>query len=245
MTWANRLRLYGGLILVLGVVAALVLVFNQRQSQAVSVSAHIATDRATVGAAYGGVVTRQYVQAGDSVTKGQDLFTVVSPVVRQDALQGVTLAATPAFHVNTADSTVTYTALTSGVLKDVNAPEGGYVQGGGDLATITAVGSQYAVADFVLSPQDYARIQHGARVDLLLPNDQTVQGRVEDVSVQTQGTHAMTKVTVASPALHAPGLSRLAQPGTPVTATLYLRNDGPLAGPTDALIRFLRRIGLK
>lgn len=245
MTWANRLRLYGGLILVLGVVAALVLIFNQRQSQAVSVSAHIDTNQATVGAAYGGVVTHQFAQVGDSVSKGQDLFTVVTPVVRQDALQGVTLAATPAFHVNTADSTVTYTALASGVLQDVNAPEGGYIHGGGDLATITAVGSQYAVADFLLSPQDYARIQHGARVDLLLPNDQTIRGRVQDVSVRTQGTRALTKVTVASPALHAPGLARLAQPGTPVTATLYLRNDGPLAGPTDALRRFLQKIGLK
>ena len=33
MTWSNRFRLYGGLILVIALVAGLTLVFNQRRSQ--------------------------------------------------------------------------------------------------------------------------------------------------------------------------------------------------------------------
>ncbi len=245
MTWTNRLRLFGGMILVLGIVAALVLVFNQRQSQVLSESAHIATDQASVGAAYGGVVTKQYAHEGDTVKRGQDLFTVVSPVVRQDSRQGVHVASTQAFDVNTSASTVTYKALATGQLTDVTAPEGGYIQGGGDLATIESVGAQYAVADFVLSPQDYARIQHGARVELLLPNDKTVVGKVKDVSVKTKDGNALTQVLVDSSALHDPTLARLTHPGTPVTATLSLRDDGFLAGPSDAFMGFLRKIGLK
>ncbi len=245
MTWTHRLRLAGGMLAVLALTAVLVLVFNQRQSQALSITAQVVTDQAAVGAAYGGVVTQQLAKEGDEVTKGQPLFVVNSPELQRDLSQGLKVGSTDAFDVNLTASTVTYKALSAGKLEDVGAQSGSFVQNGANIATISAVGSQYALADFVLSPKDYERIVKGANVSLRLPDDSSVQGVVQAVSVKTEGAQALTRVTVTSDALHDAGIAELTHPGTPVAATLELRDDGLLAGPTDVLRSFLIKIGLK
>jgi multidrug resistance efflux pump len=248
MTWSNRFRLYGGLVLVIALVAALTLVFNQRRSQALSVTAHVVADQVTVGAQFGGVVIDQQVAAGDTVKKGDDLYTVVVPRAvgtAGEAVSAVARVRNAAYVSDPKKSTVTYRALATGMLTDVRSSEGGFVQSGSPLATITTVGSQYAVAEFRLSPRDYGRVETGAHVDLLLPDNRTVAGEVQAVKVTTDGAIALTKVTISSDALRDPANSKLTAPGTPLSATLSLRDDGPLAGPTDAMVDFLRKIGLR
>ena len=72
MTWTNRLRLIGGLIGVLALVAVLTIVFNQRQTQAQSLTATIGTDAYDVGAGYGGTVIEQDVRENDVVAVGDE-----------------------------------------------------------------------------------------------------------------------------------------------------------------------------
>lgn len=243
MTWANRLRLLVGMVLVLALVAVLTLVFNRRQAQALSLTGTVVTSEARVGASYGGVVVDQRVVDGDRVTKGQPLFTVAVPQLGQRSWVAAVPASTAAYRVDGKAGTVTYLALATGQVHDVTATRGGYVQDGAELAQISATGTQEAVADFLLSPRDYARIEPGGRVDLRLPDDSTVAGEVRTVSVATDQARAMTRVTISSPALRSPGLARLTLPGTPVAATLTLRDDGLLAGPTDVLVDLLHKIG--
>jgi multidrug resistance efflux pump len=245
MTWFNRLRLYGGMLAVLLLVAVLVLVFNQRQSEAVSTNAQIVTDQYSVGAAYGGTVVKQDVKLGDSVTKGQPLFTLSSAALATEVAAGRAVPSTDAFSVDTGTSTVTYKALADGQLTDVEGQVGTFIQTGSSLATISATNSQYAVADFLLSPRDYQRIVQGATVELLLPDNSTVPGKVGAVSVKTDNAQAHTTVTVISDSLHDSSIADLTHPGTPLTATLSLRDDGVLAGPSDAMTGFLQQIGLK
>jgi multidrug resistance efflux pump len=245
MTWIQRLRLFGGIVAVLALTAVLTLVFNQRQAQALSTTGQVVSAQASVGAAYGGVVTKTDAGDGDEVKRGQTLFTVNSPDLQRDLKQGLKVTSTDAFDVDTTASTVTYKALADGRLSDVKAQTGGFIQNGANLATITSDGSQYALADFVLSPRDYERIVKGAAVSLRLPDDRTVEGKVQSVSVTTENGQAKTRVTVASESLKDPQIAELTHPGTPVAATLSLRDDGPLAGPTDGLRSFLIKIGLK
>ncbi|WIB13747.1 hypothetical protein [Curtobacterium sp. MCPF17_052] len=47
-----------------------------------------------------------------------------------------------------------------------------------------------------------------------------------------------------SPELSASPSSGVTSPGTPVDATLHLRDDGRLSGVTDGFRDFLRQIGL-
>jgi multidrug resistance efflux pump len=245
MTWTQRLRLFGGIVAVLALTAVLTLVFNQRQAQALSSTGEVVSAQASVGAAYGGVITQADAKDGDEVTKGQTLFTLNSPDLQRDLSQGLKVTSTDAFDVDTKASTVTYKALTDGRLSEVKGQVGAFVQNGANLATITSNGSQYALADFTLSPRDYERIVKGAAVSLRLPDDHTVAGTVQSVSVTTDNGQARTRVTVASDALKDPQNAELTHPGTPVAATLSLRDDGPLAGPTDGLRAFLIKIGLK
>ena len=49
MTWTQRLRLLGGMVAVLALTAVLVLVFNQRQAQALSTSGQVVSAQASVG----------------------------------------------------------------------------------------------------------------------------------------------------------------------------------------------------
>ncbi len=67
MTWTQRLRLFGGIVAVLALTAVLTLVFNQRQAQALSTTGQVVSAQASVGAAYGGVVTKADAAEGDEV----------------------------------------------------------------------------------------------------------------------------------------------------------------------------------
>jgi len=244
MTWTNRLRLLGGVIAIFLLVSVLALVFNQRQTQAASLTATIDADTYEVGAAYGGTVTKQYVVKGDSVDKGQKLFTVQSVPLQQDLANGLQISSSPAYDVNTDKGTLTYKATVAGQVSELEAKLGNALGSGEPFAKISVTGSQFVDARYLLTPRDYERVEEGAPVSILLPNNSNIEGTVTTIKVATDGSQARTEVRVDSDALKS-DLGDLAKPGTPVVATLQLRDDGPLAGVSDMVVDFLRQIGLK
>jgi multidrug resistance efflux pump len=244
MTWINRLRLFGGVLGVLIVVAALTLVFNQRQTKVNSLDATVATDTYDVGAAYGGTVIKQYVNDGDVVADGDNLFTIQSVPLQQDLANGLELTDNEAYDVDAKAGTLTYKATVAGQVTDLKAKLGNALGTGAPFAQISVVGSEYVDAKYLLSPRDYDRVVEGAQVDILLPNNQTVTGTVTTVRVATEEAQALTEVRVDSDELAEESLDTLTKTGTPVIATLHLRDDGPLAGVNDQALDFLRQIGL-
>jgi multidrug resistance efflux pump len=245
MTWTNRFRLLAGLIGVFALVAVLTIIFNQRQTQAQSQTGEIKTDAYDVGAGYGGTVTKQFVKENDSVAVGDRLFTMQSPAMQQDVANKVKVKSTEAYDVNTKKGTVTYKATVAGQVDQLGAKLGTTLTGGQSFARITVTGSQYVEAQLVLTPRDYERVQTGAPVSVLLPNNDKVEGSVSTIKVATEQGNAAAKIRVDSPELTDPDLSTLTRSGTPVVATVRLRDDGPLAGTSDALFAFFRQIGLQ
>jgi hypothetical protein len=77
-----------------------------------------------------------------------------------------------------------------------------------------------------------------------LPNHKRVVGVVSDVKVQTVGGEADAEIKVTSKDLVAGSNDGLVEPGTPVTAILHLRDDGPLAGVKDSFFSLLEQIGI-
>lgn len=242
MTWINRLRLFGGILGVLLLVAVLTLLFNQRENKAASLDATVAADTYDVGAAYGGTVIDQFVKDGDVVEKGDKLFTIQSVPLQQDLSNGLELSDNEAYDVDTKAGTLTYKATVAGQVTALQAKLGNALGTGAPFAEISVVGSEYVDAKYLLSPRDYDRVEKDAQVDILLPDNSVVTGTVSTVKVATEETKALTEVRVESPELSD---SKLAKAGTPVTATLHLRDDGPLAGVSDQLSQFLRQIGLR
>lgn len=243
MTWANRIRLALGLLVVLLLVAVSTLIFNQRQTQATSTSATIGAESFPVGTDYGGLVTAQFVKAGESVAAGQRLFTVQSLRLQEDIASGLLKPGSAPYPVGD-DGTATVVAAVSGTISSIDVQQGAYAQAGTVLAHIDRRGSLFVQADFTLTARDYARVFDGAQVDLLLPNQRMLTGRVERIEVQTVSGRAQSTILVSSSGLAEGTDDGLITPGTPVTATLHLRDDGPLAGPSDAFADLLRKIGL-
>lgn len=243
MTWANRAKLIVGLIVVLALIVVFFVIFTQRNSQVISTSASIEAEEYKIGTDYAGNVIDQYVNVGDTVKKGEPLFTIKSLSVLQDVSVGL-LSYNSASYSVTKDGTMTFRATVPGKISAIDTKAGGFVSAGADLATIDRSDSLYVEGDYMLSPRDYERIRTGAKVDLTLPNQTTISGKVKQVNVQTTNGDAQTAIQVSSKYLVQGAYSGLVNSGTPVTATLHLRQDGILAGPQDALLAFVQKIGL-
>ena len=241
MTWGNRFKLFVGFVLVLAVVAAGTVVFNQRQTQVASTSAQIGAQHYEVGTDYGGIVTDAYVEVGDEVSEGQRMFAVHSLQLERDLILGTI---SPAEASLAPDGALVVRASTSGTVSEIALGEGTFASPGSVLATIDAEGSLYAEAEFVLTPRDFGRIEAGAAVVLRLPDGREIGGKVTDLTVETVEGDAHVTAKVEAGGLVGATSDPLVKPGTPLTATLHLRNDGPLAGVHDALSDFAAKIGL-
>lgn len=243
MTWASRFKLFFGVIVVIVIVAALTVVFNQRQSQSNSTTAFIDAEHYPVGIDYGGTVLSSDVANGDRVTKGETLFVLQSPSLEADLERGLLKPNTITYSV-TAAGIITLTAAVTGTVSGVSTQAGSFVQAGQVLASIDKAGSLFVTAEYTLTPRDYSRIQEGAPVAILLPNQMTVSGAVSSVDVSTVQGNAKATVKIASDKLIDGAYNDLVKPGTPVTASLTLRNDGIFAGVEDGVSDFVRKIGL-
>jgi multidrug resistance efflux pump len=241
MTWTNRFKFTLGLFFVLALVAAATLVFNQRQSRVDSSTATIAASTVQVGSDYSGLVTSVLVEEGDEVAVGDPLFTLQSLQLERDVAEGSISESRPGV---SPDGVLTVFAAVDGVVSDVKMAVGAYAQPGAVLAEVDEANTLYIEATFNLSPLDFGRIQDQAIVECVLPNQQVVTGSASTLEVETVDGQALATIHVDSSDLAWGEHQGLVQPGTPVNATLHLRDDGPLAGVSDTAKRFLHRIGL-
>ena len=244
MTWENRFRLLGGVAAVIALVFALTLVFNHRQNQVTSYTAEVSADSYTIGADHAGTVTRQLVKQGDTVHKGQELFTVQSLQLKLALAEGLEVADTEAYRVNAKRGTITYYAVIDGRVDELKAQQGNSVAAGGGLATLTG-GERYISASFRLVPRDYARVQPGAPARITLPNDQVITGSVDQVAVASDVDGTVSTLRINSGALETLGQATLAEPGTPVIVTVRLADTSWLAPVTDAVKDLLQQVGLR
>jgi multidrug resistance efflux pump len=248
MTWSNRLRLVAGLLAVVLVCAALTLVMNRRLSQATSETATIRAESLGIGTDYAGTVTESLVDEGDEVTEGDPLFTVSSLTLQHDLAIGLVSADTKAYQVSE-DGTITLVAPYDAVVTELSAREGAFVEAGSTIATLDRAGSLFVDAEVSLDPSDYARVRQGAPVTIVLPDQSEISGEVASVSVTNADDTAEATVEITSDALVDAGQDGAAQsgllsPGTPVTASIELYDDGVLAGVNETFGQFLRKVGL-
>lgn len=243
MTWANRFRLLFGLIIVVAIVAGATLVLNQRENQVASGSAAISAVSYSVGSDYPGTVVSAAVKEGDRVKKGDPLMTIQSASLLRDMNSSKAVPESTAYTVSK-DGTLTLTATEPGTVSNIRAQVGGLAGSGRPLATIDRRGPFFVLAKFRVDSYDFARVHRGAKVEIVLPNHQRVLGTVSDVKVQTVGGKADAEIKVASKKLLSGSHNGLVEPGTPVTAIMHLRDDGPLAGVKDSFFSLLEQIGI-
>jgi multidrug resistance efflux pump len=243
MTWANRFRLFLGLIVVVAVVLGFTLILSQRETEVDSRSATVKAVTYSIGSDYAGTVMTQNVNQGDAVKTGQPLLTIQSATLAAALATRVKVPSSTAYTV-AATGVLTLVATEPGIVSTIGAHVGGFVSAGSQLATIDRTGSLYVLADFRLDPYDFSRIQKGAKVDLILPNQEQLTGTVSRISVTTLAGEADASIEVHSAQLVRGSHNGLIVPGTPISATLHLRPDGPLGGLKESFVSLLEKIGL-
>ena len=244
MTWANRFRLFFGLIAVFVIVLVSTLVLSVRQTEVTSSTASVRAVTYTVGSDYAGTVVDEKVKQGDTVTKGEPLLTIQSAAVATASAVKGGIPANESYTV-APGGMLTLTATQPGVIERLGTQVGGFVSAGSAIATIDQAGSLYVQAKFRLDPYDFSRIQKGARVDLVLPDQQQLSGEVSQVKMTTtSGGAASAEIKVTSSQLAKRASHELAAPGTPIQATLHLRDDGPLGGLRVLFVELLHKLHL-
>ena len=241
MTWSNRLRLGLGIIAVIALAGVLTLHLNADKGLATSTTGTITSEHYNVASPYSGLVTEQFVKKHDTVKAGDPLFTIDSPALRNELAADMEPTSTAATTVKK-DGTVVVTATAAGLVTDVEAVTGTFVQGSATLAKVDRAGTLEVEADFTLTPNEYARVEDKAPVTIVLPNDKRLEGTVETVDVKTKNGNAEAVITIASDELVLGAENGLVATGTPVTAELHLRNDGVVSTVADNVKRFFRGV---
>lgn len=228
MTWSTRFRLFFGTLLVFALVGALTIALSQRKGEATANSAAIDAVTYEVGTDYAGAVIEQFVVRGDLVSAGDPIATIQSNDLVRDLNDDIVVRSSEVFQVNP-DGTLTVTSAVSGVVLDVQVPKGGYAAAGVAIATIAAGDTLFVSAEFELSTADFARIIEGAPVEVIMPDGAVLAGRVGPVETTTAEGSAIATVAVIIEADEFADEGAFLLPGTPVTATMALRNDDVLA----------------
>lgn len=226
MTWTNRFRLLGGLVVVLAVVAAATFQLNNARGRVESSTAQIAAESYVVGTPYAGLVVEQLAQVGDAVTEGQPLFLIDSANLQRDLSQGAVPPRTVQSDID-AQGYLTVRATGDGTVTALEGEVGTFVQESTALAEIQRAGSLHVSAEYVLTSQQYARLAEDAGATIVLPDGAQLAGAVSEVSVEDQDGQALVVVSVQSDELlAAEPEDRLVAAGTPVVTRLHLENDG-------------------
>lgn len=243
MTWGIRLKLLVGILLTFALVIGLTLMLNRRISQATSVDAEIGTGTYDIGSEYAGTVTQLLVSEGEEIQVGQPVATILSGQLEQDFSSGeVSASAFPGGA--TPDGVVTLVATEPGTVATVNARQDSFLRAGAVLATIDVAGTRNVEARLEMEPRDYARLAQGAAATITLPDLTELAGEVDAVSVTSEGGLSIATVRIRSEELADAEETTLTEPGTPVTVSVALRNDGPVSETLTTLDLFLQRIGL-
>jgi len=241
MTWSNRLRLGLGIIAVIALAGVLTFHLNAEKGLAKSSTATITSEHYNVASPYSGLVTKTYVKKHDTVKAGDPLFVIDSPALRNELAADMEPTSTAASTINR-NGTVAVKATADGLVTDVEAVEGTFVQGAETLAKVDRAGTLKVEADFTLTPNEYARVEDKAPVTIVLPNQKQLEGTVETVDVKTKNGNAEAVITVTSKELKLGAENGLIATGTPVSAELHLRNDGVVSTVQDNVKNFFRGI---
>jgi multidrug resistance efflux pump len=240
MTLVGRLKLLAGLIVVLVIAALATYHLNESRGHATADSAQILARTYQVGTPYAGMVVDQKVDVGQTVKAGEPLFTIDSATLTYDIKTQQIRTTTEGTQVD-AQGRLVVLASGDGTVTKVDGERGTFVQGSQDIATVERAGTLYVQADFTLTAKQYSRLDPHARVDVTLPNNHTVVGHVTQIDVKNADGKATAIVSVDVPGLKDGAQNGVVSSGAPVTATVELRNGGPVTTAVDDVKGFLHR----
>lgn len=222
MKFTTRIKFLLGIVIVILGVGLLILYLINSMSIARSSKAVLAADASSIGTDYAGLIVQQNVEEGDKVQKGQTLFEVKSAQLNEAIANKTVSVDSLPFAVNPDNNDILLKASDDGVVQKINYRQGSFAPTGAILATVNTVGSLYVIANFKLSPPDYARISKDSKLEITLPDNTRMEATVFDISLVSGEGHVDT---VAKARIKDADISDFRfSVDTPVQATLHLSN---------------------
>lgn len=224
-----------GIILLTLLAATLVVYLNWTYARAHSNRAQIIMSSYALGTEYAGLITKQYVVAGDTVHQGQPLFKLKSDELTQQIASGHTVSANLIYPLGD-DGQMVITASKAGVVNQVDASQGSFVAAGKQIATIADTATLGITADFSLNKSELGRLTPNSPLMVSLPSRVDVNGRITSV---VQSTKDGKQVTTIRAALPTGAVDSLMSAGAQVDVTLVLDQStyyGRLLGYTQSLL---------
>ena len=237
MSIVSRLRLLIGVLFVLALVFGLFVYLNYSMSNITSRTAQLDTDQYVVSVDYGGTVEKQYVRTGDTVKTNDPLFEINSPTL-QSQLDDERRSESDLLYSLTDDGNILIQAANSGVVRNVQFPEGSYVPDNGQLATLTIEGTDYVTAKYSLNAPDYARINRKQPLAVTLPDNTVLQAKVFDITLEKNGDTVLTVVKARFD--KNTNIPETFSSGTPVSATWELEYNGLYKSIADGVRSILQ-----
>ncbi len=222
MNFLTRIKYLLGVLAVAGAVAALTLYMNTRISTVQDVSATVKSQEYKVGTAYSGVVVGHFVDVGDEVDAGDEMFVVKSNQLARDIANDAVDPKKSPFDIRD-DNKLILRATSAGKVVAARPLQGAFVTANTTLARVQVQGSGFVQADFRLTPKEYALMRRVDHATITLPNQRKLDARITQVSVRTSGEQAETRLRAEAPQLNNRGLFAT---GTPVDVQVRLRKDG-------------------
>lgn len=223
MNKVSKIALFFGVLLLGLVMTGLVIYVEYDHSRALSQEASITAQSYSVGIDYSGLVSKQFVQEGDRVEAGQDLFYIQSNVLKQ-SMQELNLKEEDLLYKLNDKDEIVLTAAKNGVVSKIDYTQGSFVPANKEIAQIMSSDVVFADATFRMPERDFARIKKDTVMEVSLPNGTISKGKVSSIKVQSQKQSEVTS-TVQAQLKDVDASSFISSTATPVQAKLILNPD--------------------
>lgn len=193
MKLRHRIKLAGGILVVLLLVSGLFLYLNYSMSNISSRSATIESDGYAVSIEYGGTISEQFIEVGDRVKTGDPLFEIQSSTL-SDALDSDSATVRNLPFSVTDDGNAVVRASNDGIIREVNFLNGAFVPANTQMAAVDIDNAKYVTARFLLNAPDYARIVREEPVTVTLPDNTHLEAEIFDITLEKNGENVYTIV---------------------------------------------------
>lgn len=208
-----------GALLLLVLAVATVLYINNTHGKVVAKEAQIVASTYSTGTDYTGVVTKQFVNKGDTVVAGQTLFYIKSGVLSEQ-IKDENVNISELLYPLTDEGEIILKATKPGVVSSVDYTVGSFVPANKEVATIFDTSALTVQAKYELLKADYARITPNTYMSIELPSGQKIDARVSSVEVVEQKQKITANVEASIAGVSIKQLKN--NTNTPVSATLKL-----------------------
>lgn len=224
MSIMSRLKLIMGVIVVLMLATGLFLYLDFSMSKKVARETYLQADSFTVGLDYSGIVERQFVDDGDIIKTGDQLFEVRSSTLQQ-AIEDDEIAEASLLYATTGDGTIMVTSAADGKVQKVDYRTGAFVPANSTIATVNNENALYAQASFALTSPDYARLSKQSKLEVVMPDNTMIEAQIYDITLDKSenGSEVLTTVRARIDAKKVN--TEVFSIGTPLRSTLYLDTE--------------------